>query len=430
MECTQLSCYFSVVFDLRPARATPSNPWLSEVLREHRTELRAAERKWRKSKDTSDLTYTPYIRKNKPTIRTINTWPVDALSQLQDCFSTTEWSLFESLDVEEYTESVLSYITFCTVNVTVTKRIRVFPNEKPWMTSEVRHLIRDRNTAFRSGDRAQYSSARANLRKGIRDAKVAYKRKIEGHIMDNNPRQVWQGLQYISNYKGHNITSNNPDAKMAEELNSFFARFEVNGQSAPPPAFTSTSLSLQEHQVRRALREVNPRKAAGPDGVPGKVLRACADQLTGILTKIFNISLTRAIVPSCWKSTTIIPVPKTSARKSLNDFRPIALTSLVMKCLERLVAQHIKACLPPSFDPHQFAYRANRSTEDAIAITLHATLSHLEHSGSYARLLFIDFSSAFNTIIPDILIKKLLGLHLPPSTCAWIKTFSPTDYNK
>ena len=82
----------------------------------------------------------------------------------------------------------------------------------------------------------------------------------------------------------------------------------------------------------------------------------------------------------------------------------IALTSVVMKCLERLVAQHIKACLPASFDPHQFAYRANRSTEDAIAITLHSTLSHLEHPGTYARLLFIDYSSAFNTIIPDILI--------------------------
>ncbi len=40
----------------RPARAAPSNPWLSDVLREHRTKLRAAERKWRKSNDPSDLT--------------------------------------------------------------------------------------------------------------------------------------------------------------------------------------------------------------------------------------------------------------------------------------------------------------------------------------------------------------------------------------
>ncbi|XP_036386698.1 interferon-induced protein 44-like [Megalops cyprinoides] len=54
-----------------------------------------------------------------------------------------------------------------------------------------------------------------------------------------------------------------------------------------------------------------------------------------------------------------------------------------MKCFERLVSQPIRDCLPPSFDPHQFAYRANRSTEDAIAITLHRALSHLENRKSY-----------------------------------------------
>ena len=74
-------------------------------------------------------------------------------------------------------------------------------------------------------------------------------------------------------------------------------------------------------------------------------------------------------------------------------------------------------------DPHQFAYRTNRSTEDAIAIALHSALNHLEVRGSYVRMLFIDFSSAFNTIIPDILIPKLTNLGLPPSTCSWIKDF-------
>ncbi|KAF7665153.1 hypothetical protein LDENG_00151510, partial [Lucifuga dentata] len=154
---------------------------------------------------------------------------------------------------------------------------------------------------------------------------------------------------------------------------------------------------------------VNPRKAAGPDGIPGKVLVACANELSEILTRLFNLSLTQATIPACFKSATIIPVPKTPTNSSLNNFRPIALTSLVMKCF--------------AFDPHQFAYRANRSTEDAITLALQSTLSHLDQPGTYVRLLFIDFSSAFNTIIPDILIKKLLDLHLPPSTCAWIKNF-------
>uniref|UniRef100_A0A669B499 Reverse transcriptase domain-containing protein n=1 Tax=Oreochromis niloticus TaxID=8128 RepID=A0A669B499_ORENI len=94
-----------------------------------------------------------------------------------------------------------------------------------------------------------------------------------------------------------------------------------------------------------------------------------------------------------------------------------------MKCFERLVLQHIKDYLPPEFDPHQFAYRANRSTEDAIATALHAVLSHLEQRQSYVRMLFVDYSSAFNTIILDILINKLVTLGLPPLTCAWIKDF-------
>ncbi|KAJ8358140.1 hypothetical protein AAFF_G00030120 [Aldrovandia affinis] len=78
----------------------------------------------------------------------------------------------------------------CVDNVTVDKQIRVYPNQKPWMSKEVRTLLKDRNTAFRSGDRALYSAARANLKRGIRDAKAAYKRKTEDHFTNNDPRRV------------------------------------------------------------------------------------------------------------------------------------------------------------------------------------------------------------------------------------------------
>ena len=108
---------------------------------------------------------------------------------------------------------------------------------------------------------------------------------------------------------------------------------------------------------------------------------------------------------------------------SLNDYRPVALTQVIMKCFKRLVLQHIKDYLPPDFDPHQFAYRANRSTEDAIYVALHSALNHLEQQKSYVRMLFVDYSSAFNTIIPGRLITKLDTLGLPPLTCAWIKDF-------
>ena len=101
----------------------------------------------------------------------------------------------------------------------------------------------------------------------------------------------------------------------------------------------------------------------------------------------------------------------------------MALIPVITKCFEKLVHQHIKDFLPSDFNPYQFAYRANGSTEDAIAVALHSALSHLEQQQSYVRMLFVDYSSAFNTIIPDILITTLVTLGLPPLICAWIKDF-------
>ncbi|KAK1803181.1 hypothetical protein P4O66_021705, partial [Electrophorus voltai] len=165
------------------------------------------------------------------------------------------------------------------------------------------------------------------------------------------------------------------------------------------------------------------QKAAGPDNIPGRVLRECADQLADVLTDIFKISLSCAVVPTCFKTTTIVPMSKKPTVLCLNDYRPIALTSIIMKCFKRLVMRHIKTQLPPSLDPLQFAYCSNRSTDDAISTTLHLALTHLDKKGTYIRMLFIDFSSAFNTIVPQHLIGKLSLLGLNTSLCNWILDF-------
>ncbi len=183
------------------------------------------------------------------------------------------------------------------------------------------------------------------------------------------------------------------------------------------------ALCLSPADVRNTLSRINPRKAAGPDNIPGRVLKDCAAQLTDVLTDIFNTSLSQAVIPTCLKSTTIIPVPKKSPVSCLNDYRPIALTPIMMKCFERLVMHKIKTSLLNTLDPLQFAYCPNRSMDDAISSTLHLALTHLENKDSYVRMLFIDFSSAFNTIIPQQLINKLNLLGLNNSLCNWILDF-------
>ena len=78
-----------------------------------------------------------------------------------------------------------------------------------------------------------------------------------------------------------------------------------------------------------------------------------------------------------------------------------------------LVKAHINAIIPETLDPLQFAYRPNRFTDDAISIVLHTALSHLDKRSRYVRMLFIDYSSAFITIVPSKLITKLRTKHLP-----------------
>ena len=120
----------------------------------------------------------------------------------------------------------------------------------------------------------------------------------------------------------------------------------------------------------------------------------------------------------------ISPVPKKSDPESLNDYRPVALTSCVMKCFEKLVLKFMNTLLPPCFDSYQFTYRERRSTDDAIAINVHDLLQHAETRNIYSRVLFIDYSSAFNTIIPCKLFDKLLTkLNFPLSLCNWILNF-------
>lgn len=166
-----------------------------------------------------------------------------------------------------------------------------------------------------------------------------------------------------------------------------------------------------------------PRQARGPDNIPGQALQECAEEFTDVLADIFNTSLSQAVVPTCFKTTTIFAVPKKPSPTCFSDYRPAALTPIVMKGLEQLVMQQIKSILPFSLDLLQFAYRANRSTDDAVSIALYSALTHLDNNNSYVRMLFIDFSSAFKTIIPQQLVQKLVGLGVNTSLCNWLLDF-------
>ncbi len=381
-------------------------------------------------------TYRQKLKSEKPVLKTVKRWTAEAEQDLKACFDLTDWSVFEAAatDLDELTETVTSYISFCEDMCIPTRTRLTYNNDKPWFTAKLRQLRQAKEDAYRMGDKVLYKQAKYTLEKEIRVAKRNYSDKLRIQFSSSDSASVWKGMKDFTNYKTPS-PSTVENQQLADDLNVFCCRFEKTPHTRPehlstqpltPPATPlspTPALKISEDDVRQVFIKNKRRKAPGPDGVSPACLKSCADQLAPIFTQIFNRSLELCEVPSCFKRSTIIPVPKKPKITGLNDYRPVALTSVVMKSFERLVLAYLKASTGPLLDPLQFAYRANRSVDDAVNMGLHFTLQHLDRPGTYVRILFVDFSSAFNTIIPDTLQNELTQLSVPTSVCQWINSF-------
>ncbi|KAL0152504.1 hypothetical protein M9458_052227, partial [Cirrhinus mrigala] len=369
--------------------------------------------------------YRQKLKSAKPVVKTVKRWTNETERVLQACFELTDWSVFEAgaNDLDELTETVTSYISFCEDMCIPTRTYLTYNNDKPWFTAKLRQLRQAKEDAYRYGDKVLYKQAKYTLEKEIKVAKRNYSEKLRNKFYSSDVSSVWKGLKVIANYKTPS-PSTVENQQLADDLNEFYCRFEKTPLTPPTTLLSPTpALQISEDEVHQVFRKNKRRKAPGPDGVTPTCLKTCADQLAPIFSQIFNRSLELCEVPSCFKRSTIIPVPKKPKITGLNDYRPVALTSVVMKSFEKLVLAYLKDITGPLLDPLQFAYRANRSVDDAVNMGLRFILQHLDKSGTYVRILFVDFSSAFNTIIPNLLLQKLTQLSVPTSICQWITSF-------
>ena len=147
---------------------------------------------------------------------------------------------------------------------------------------------------------------------------------------------------------------------------------------------------------------------------------SCADQQCRIVEHIFNISLKLGKVPLLWKTSCVVPAPKFLHPEHFSSYRPAALTSHLIKTLKQLVLVHLRSVVGPFMDQLQFAYQPGIRVDDTIIFLLDRSLSHLEKPGSTVRIMFFDFSSAFNTIQPALLGDKLELAGVNQHLTSWI----------
>ncbi|TWW53288.1 hypothetical protein D4764_0092150 [Takifugu flavidus] len=282
--------------------------------------------------------YTPVVQQQPVTVRTVRKWSDGAMDCLRDALETTNWSALcepHGEDLDGLTDCVSDYIKFCTENSVPTKKVRCYPNNKPWVTSDLKALLNKKKRAFTAGDPAELRSVQKELKRSLKESKDAYRKKLEERLERNQTRDVWSGMRTITGFQKKGIRSADGNVDQANELNQFFNRFDSsspspscpnipldnNGSpshlpepltplptSSPSPLLTPymdpsmspippTGLSFTSGQVRRELERLNQRKAAGPDGISPRVLKSCSRQLCGILQHLFNQSLHLQRIP-------------------------------------------------------------------------------------------------------------------------------------
>ena len=174
-----------------------------------------------------------------------------------------------------------------------------------------------------------------------------------------NTKQAFQKVKTLTGCEPKPTCSVSDPETHTKELNTFFTCFDNQDFSSECQALLR-ALSLPdpekpapftEEEVRHQLSRCKPGKAPGPDGIPARVLKTCAMELSEILLSLFCQSYRTATIPTLWKTTTIIPVPKKPRPTEPNHYCPIALTSMIIKCLKETAAEHHSSTFHPTPRP-------------------------------------------------------------------------------
>ncbi|VDP96069.1 unnamed protein product [Echinostoma caproni] len=104
-------------------------------------------------------------------------------------------------------------------------------------------------------------------------------------------------------------------------------------------------LIVSKEEVRTELTSLCKHKAAGPDEIHPAIVQPLAEVILGPVTDLFKVSLTAGVVPEDWRKATVVAINKTGSRQKAENYRPVSLTSVLRKCLERIVRNQICAHL-------------------------------------------------------------------------------------
>ena len=165
-------------------------------------------------------------------------------------------------------------------------------------------------------------------------------------------------------------------------------------------------IDFSSSRIQTILRNLNPNKAIGPDKIHGMVLKNCSQSLALPLSILFRKSYSLGTLPSEWKLAHVVPVHKKGSKADAENYRPISLTSLVVKVMERIVRDDLMARCHHLVDNRQHGFLPEKSCStqltqfcDSLALSLNKNIR--------ADVVYFDFAKAFDSVNHDLILNKL-----------------------
>lgn len=276
----------------------------------------------------------------------------------------------------------------------------------------------------------------------IKDSITAQKRDAEQRAVQKikvNPRFFFSYCKKFDKRKSNTgplLDSENKlqqDPKVMADLlqqqyTSVFS--DPSSEKIRSPSFEHLSENLLENitfsqdDIVSAISEIDTYAACGDEDIPAIVLKSCKEELSYPIWKIWRESLDTGVIPAAYKSQIITPVHKKGSKAKPSNYRPISLTSHVIKAFERVIRKKLVAFLEEEniLCRNQHAFRKGRSClTQLINYIDHVLQNFLENKDTDS--IYLDFAKAFDKVDHTLLLEKLHAYRIRGKLHAWFVSY-------
>ena len=329
------------------------------------------------------------------------------------------------------------------------KVIKIMTDDKPWYNSELRRLSGKKKNLHRKAKRinspADWNNFRMirNLYTGkIRETISKYKAELALKLnegLSTNPKSWWHiTRQFMGKKKytnipvmqcGDRILTENYDK--AEEFNKAFLKFatiDTSNASLPDIAYKTNSrlnsTNITQAETLDILKSLDTSKATGPDGISCKMLKETADSTAPSFTRLLQLSLSTAKVPSYWKQANVLPIFKKGDQSDFGNYRPVSLLNISSKVCEKIIFKHLfNYCRDNDIiSMHQSGFTPGDSTVHQL-VYLYNTFCKALNDKKDVRIVFCDQSKAFDRVWHQGLLYKLECIGVTGDLLRWFQSY-------